>query len=48
MKNVFKILEREKNEFRIKAENCENDLDMYKKTFDALSYFFLLINIILI
>ena len=37
MKGVFYSLEREKNEFKIKAENCENDLEMFKKTFEALS-----------
>ena len=37
MKNVFQMLEREKAEYKIKAENYENDLEMYKKTFDSLS-----------
>ena len=31
------MLEREKAEYKIKAENYENDLEMYKKTFDSLS-----------
>ena len=37
MKIVFHNLEKERNEFKIRALNSENDLEMFKKTFEALS-----------
>ena len=39
-------LERERNEFKARAENSENDLEMFKKAFDALSFIIFLMFII--